>query len=123
MPDVRPLKKFLLRFVADSVPAKLRDDLRALSPQKQHEFVEAYNRKARSTAAAYFLCLLVGGHYAYVGRWGIQILFWVSLGGLLIWWVVDLFRIPAMIRQYNELVARDIMRALTEASGELRHPH
>ena len=112
MPAGQPLKNLLFRFIADSVPSAVRDRVAALPEQRQHEFVGAYNRQARSTATAYFLCLLVGAHYAYVGRRGIQIVFWVTLGGLLIWWVVDLFRIPAMIRRYNEEVATNIMRRL-----------
>ena len=112
MPAAQSLKNLLLRFIADSVPPAVRDKVAALPEQRQHEFVGAYNRMARSTATAYFLYLLVGGHYAYVGRRGVQIVFWVTLGGLLIWWVVDLFRIPAMIRRYNEEVATDIMRRL-----------
>ena len=112
MPAVQPLKNLLLRFIADSVPPAVRDKVAALPEQRQHEFAGEYNRKARSTATAYSLCLLVGAHYAYVGRWGIQIVFWATLGGLLIWWVVDLLRIPAMIRRYNEGVAKDILRRL-----------
>ena len=120
MPAAQPLKNLLLRFIADSIPAAVRDRVAALPEQQRQEFVEAYNRTARSTATAYFLYLLVGAHYAYVGRRGIQIVFWVTLGGLLVWWVVDLFRIPAMIRRYNEEVARDIMRRLQRNETSLR---
>jgi len=112
MPAAQSLKNLLLRFLADRVPPAVRGKVAALPAQRRHEFAEAYNRTARSTAAAYFLCLLVGAHYAYVGRRGIQIVFWVTLGGLMIWWVVDLFRIPVMIRRYNEEVAKDILRRL-----------
>lgn len=104
---------FRRRFIVDSVPPSLRSAVATLPPPLQQEFAATYERRGRSTGAAYFLCLLVGGHYAYVGRWGLQALFWLTLFGLGIWLVVDLFRIPAMVRRYNEGVAREILAALT----------
>ncbi len=86
----------------DSVPARVREELAALPGPKREAFHEAYRQQARSAPTAYALCLLVGGQYGYVGRWGLQILFWVTLGGLMVWWIVDLFRIPGMVRRYNE---------------------
>jgi hypothetical protein len=42
----------------------------------------------------------------------VQFLFWFTLGGLLVWWLVDAFRIPGLVRQYNEDVAVSLMRDL-----------
>lgn len=103
--------------MSDDVPAGVREQLAALPRPTQEAFHEAYRRRARSTATAYAICLLVGGQYGYVGRWGLQILFWLTLGGLLVWWTVDLFRIPAMVRRYNELVAQELLRALRTPSA------
>lgn len=112
MSNARP-PTFLRRFIVDSVPPTVRTEVGALPPALQQEFSEAYERRGRSTGAAYCLCLLIGAHYAYVRRWGLQVLFWVTLFGLGIWLVVDLFRIPTMVRRYNEGVAREILLALT----------
>jgi len=101
----------------DSVPARVRERLAALPGPTQQAFHDAYRRRARSTATAYAICLLVGGQYGYVGRWGLQILFWVTVGGLLVWWTVDLFRIPAMVRRYNERVAQELLGALRTPSA------
>ncbi len=101
----------------DSVPARVREELAALPGPKREAFHEAYRQQARSAPTAYALCLLVGGQYGYVGRWGLQILFWVTLGGLMVWWIVDLFRIPGMVRRYNERVAHEILGALRTRPG------
>jgi len=101
----------------DPVPARVRDELAALPVPTQAAFHEAYRRRGRSTATAYAICLLVGGQYGYVGRWALQILFWVTLCGLMVWWAVDLFRIPGMVRRHNERVAYEILGTLrTRAS-------
>ncbi len=103
--------------IADSLPAMVRNELANLSAQKQEEFVEEYKRKAKSTGAAYVLWLLLGWHYVYLRKWGIQILFWLTAGGFLIWWIVDLFRIPGLIRDYNKDIAVDVLRNLKTIGG------
>jgi len=103
--------------IYDNLPAMVRNELVKLTPQRQEEFVEEYRRKAKSTGPAYLLWLLLGWHYAYVRKWGIQVLFWVSVGGLFVWWFIDLFRISGMIRDYNKDVAVDVLRNLKALAG------
>jgi hypothetical protein len=101
----------------DPVPERVRGELAALPASTRAAFDEAFRRRARSTTTAYVTWILVGGQYGYVGRWALQILFWVTLGGLMVWWVVDLFRIPGMVRRYNERVSHDILESLRTRSG------
>ncbi len=56
----------------------------------------------RSVGIAYLLFFLFGAHYAYTNKWGTQILFWITLGGLGIWALIDLFRIPGIIYDFND---------------------
>lgn len=56
----------------------------------------------KSTGTAYLLFLfLFGTHYAYLGKWGLQILFWITAGGLGIWALIDLFTISGKVERYN----------------------
>lgn len=59
-------------------------------------------RELRDTPMAYIMWFLIGAHYAYLGKWGLQILYWITLGGLGLWALVDLFRIPGMVKDHNE---------------------
>jgi hypothetical protein len=90
----------------------VRNELAKLSAQKQEEFVEEYRRKAKSPGWAYLLWFLAGAHYAFLRKWGLQVLFWVTLGGLFFWWIIDAFRIPGMIKDYNKDIAVDVLRNL-----------
>ncbi len=103
--------------LSDNLPATVRSELDTLPAQRQDEFVEEYSRKAKSRGPAYLLWFLVGGHYLYLGKWGIQFVFWLTLGGLLIWWLVDLVRIPGMIRDYNKDMAVDVLKNLKAVDG------
>jgi hypothetical protein len=55
----------------------------------------------RSIGIAYILFFIVGGHYAYLNKWGYQILYWITLGGLGIWFLIDLFRVSEYVRRFN----------------------
>ena len=62
----------------------------------------------KSTGMAYVMWVLLGAHYAYLGRWGVQVLYWITLGGLGVWAVIDLFRIPGLVGDHNWEVAQDL---------------
>ena len=64
--------------------------------------------KMKSTGIAYLCWFFIGVHYAYLGRWGLQILYWITAGGLGIWALVDLFHIPTKVTNYNLEVSRQI---------------
>ena len=107
-----------IRFsLADDLPATVRNELDMLPAQRQKEFLEEYGRKAKSTGPAYVLWFLVGGHYVYLRKWGVQFLFWLTVGGLLVWWLVDLFRIPGMIRDFNTDVAVEVLKNVKAVAG------
>ena len=101
--------------IANNLPAMVRNELVKLSAEKQEEFVEEYRRKAKSVGIAYILWLLFV-HYAYLRKWGILVLFWLTGGGAFFWWLIDAFRIPGMIRNYNKDVAVDVLRNLKAIS-------
>jgi hypothetical protein len=74
--------------------------------------MEEYRRRAKSAAPAYILWLFLAFHYIYLRKWGLQFLFWLTLGGFGIWWLIDLFRVAGMVRDYNKDVATDVMRTV-----------
>ncbi|MEW7292195.1 TM2 domain-containing protein [Aquimarina sp. 2304DJ70-9] len=56
----------------------------------------------KSTGTAYlFYFLLFGSHYAYLGKWGLQFLFWFTFGGLGIWSLIDLFTMSDKVSKHN----------------------
>lgn len=57
--------------------------------------------KMKSSGTAYLCWFFLGCHYAYLGKWGLQILYWITLGGLGIWMLIDLFTIPSKVNAYN----------------------
>lgn len=81
-----------------------------LTPEQKAEFDRRLERSKKSVAIAYFLWFILWAHHAYLGRWPTQILFWITLGGLFVWWLIDAVRMQTLVNNYNDaLEARLIL--------------
>jgi TM2 domain-containing membrane protein YozV len=80
-----------------------------MSPAQQKAFMRDYNSRCKSTLVAYFAWFLLGWHYLYLGRVGMQFAYWFTAGFLFIGWFIDFFRIPGMVARFNEDIARELM--------------
>jgi hypothetical protein len=65
------------------------------------------NRKADPTTV-WLLFLLLGWSYGSFGKIGLQILFYLTLGGFGIWALIRLFTLSKTIKDYNRGVAAEI---------------
>ena len=84
----------------------LNSTLQAL-PEEAYGGIFDYPRKSRLvTWALWFFTGFLGGHRLYLGRVGTAMIMFVTGGGLLIWWIVDLFLLNGMVREQNEEQAR-----------------
>jgi len=111
-------KLYISASVTDSLPSMVQNELAKMPAQKQEEFVEEYKRKAKSLGVAYlFLIIVLAMHYGYLRKWGLQVVFWLTGGGFLIWWFIDLFRLPGLVKNYNKDIATDTFRNLKAMSS------
>ena len=111
-PEARGDRSLVIpRPIASSLSRTVREQLAYLTPDEQRAFLWRYRAQAKSPVVA-FMFLPLGWHYLYLRKRGLQVLFWITLGGLTVWWISDLFRIRRLVRDYNRRVAGHIMRAL-----------
>lgn len=90
-------------------PPIVNTKLGELNPEQKNIFYKEYGRRKKSVLIGYILLIPLGWHYAYVNKWGIQILCFLTLWGFLIWWFIDWFRLPSIIKRYNDELAIKIM--------------
>ena len=64
--------------------------------------------QVKSVGTAYLFFFFLGAHYAYLGKWGLQILFWFTIGGLGIWALIDLFTISSKVETHNSFLFQQI---------------
>jgi len=118
VPAVQPgASGFSIAAIDATLPAMVRNELARLAPNQQLAFLEEYRRKSKSSGVGYLAWILFGWQYAYVRKWGVQVLFWITGGGFLLWWLVDAFRIPSLIRDYNKDVAVEALVNLKSISS------
>ena len=75
---------------------------------------EVESRK-KSVAATWLLWFFLGGfgaHRFYLGRVGTGIAMLFTLGGLFIWWLVDIFLISGMLKADQLKVQKEVLEEL-----------
>jgi hypothetical protein len=101
--------------ILEKLPEQVKISLSKMPACKQREFSEIYAGQSKSLAVAYLLLLFIFPfHYAYQDRWGLQVAFWLTAGGFLIWWAMDFFRLPGMVRRYNRQVGVRVLKMVEE---------
>jgi hypothetical protein len=106
--------------IAASLPQSVCNQLATMSKHDQDAFLKAFQDRSASLVMAY-LTSLIYGHYVLLGRWAMSGWMWLSLFTAstvgLIWWLIDLVRMPRMVREYNDRVAADIVQNLQAAAA------
>lgn len=65
------------------------------------------NRKANSSAI-WLLFIFLGWSYGSMDKIGLQILFYITFGGLGIWMIIRLFTLNGAIKSYNRNIASQV---------------
>ncbi len=94
-----------------SISPRIRNEILKLSPEYREEFCKIYEKKSRLTRGRVTsVMFLLGFNYAYLGRWWMQIVFWITFGGFLVWWFINLERSVGLILDYNRDLAIKILK-------------
>lgn len=92
-----------------SIPYDLQSVFWSLPANTQALVGRDYQLRKKSGLIAYILWFFFGFHYLYLGRIGIQLIYWLTVGGFGFWMLIDIFRIPGMVEQKNEDIARELI--------------
>lgn len=91
----------------------IQKKFRDLNSEQQRIFINEFERRKKTVGISYLLWFLLGWHYAYLKKWGWLILYILTAGGFFVWAIIDLFRIPKMVEQYNNDLALEILRDIS----------
>ena len=58
----------------------------------------------KSKGTAWVMYLFLGCQYGYLNKWGVQMAYWLTLGGLGMWAFIDLFRINGLVNKHNNKI-------------------
>lgn len=105
------------------LPASVREAVAKLPPTLQEEFYEEYALAEKKMALSYLLWLIpppFSCHYLYNNRVFTQILYFLTCGGVFLWWIVDFFRMPQIVKDENRKTARKFLKRMMKQSLRMR---
>lgn len=94
-----------------SLPPTIQHTVSQMDAMSQNAFFNEFQRKRKKLSISYILWL-IGFHYIYLGKIGLFFAYWLTAGGLGLWALADLFRMPSIVRSANEGNARDALQTL-----------
>lgn len=100
------------------LPFAVNAQVASLPEEVQREFLQEYRRRAKNIIIPYILHFFVPAHYLYLDKLVMQLLFWFTLGGLGLWWFIDIFRIPSLVKRRNAEIADEVLRDLLLRHGK-----
>jgi len=62
----------------------------------------------KSSGTAWIMYWFLGCHYGYLGKWGVQLVYWFTLGGLGLWMFIDMFRLSGLVKKHNNLIYQQL---------------
>ncbi len=101
------------------LPATVREAVSKLPPILKEEFYEEYAIAEKKKSLSYLFWLIpppFSCHYFYNRRILMQILYFITCGGVFIWWIVDFFRIPQIVQEENRKTARKFLKKMMKHS-------
>lgn len=101
------------------IPATVTEAVEKLPEVLQREFYEEYQLAEKKTGLSYLFWLIpppFSCYYLYNNRIWTQMLYSVTVGGALIWWFVDLFRMPQIVEDENRKTARKFLKKMMKQS-------
>ena len=84
-----------------------------MTDEQKLTFEAEYAHRRKNTALYVVLAIIFPIQLVLLGRLGLQLIFWLTGGGMFIWWVIEWFLTPKRVREYNDKVATEIARDLS----------
>lgn len=106
-----------------NLPATVQNDIGYLPEHLQREFKEEYEIIEKSSLPGYlfmFFLFFLSPHYLYMRKWFLQAAYTFSFAGLGIWWIIDLVRMPKLVKETNRDTAYKLLKKLTK-EAERQH--
>jgi hypothetical protein len=67
-----------------------------------------YRERKANSILIWLLFLFLGWSYGSLGKIGLQIVYYITIGGFGIWTLIRLFNLQGAIRSYNKKLALDL---------------
>ena len=98
---------------------RIKSMLEQLPQESRMQYDVKLSERKKSLQLGYLCWMMCGSHYLYVKRPVKQLIFWGTIGGLLVWYMLDLFLMFFVIDRYNREVSFEILNEIFERNSKL----
>jgi hypothetical protein len=95
----------------EKLPASVENLFNRMDKANQNLFKDEYDRRRKFLLTSY-LFWLIGFHYLYNKKVGLQVFYLITLGGFVVWVIIDFFRMPRIVNATNGEIGREIVNTL-----------
>ncbi|MCB2227404.1 MAG: hypothetical protein KQH53_12060 [Desulfarculaceae bacterium] len=96
-------------YLNSGLPQGVARALKRMPGSLRREFFVEFRQRRRGVLPTLILAVIFPVQLFLLGRWLLGAAFWATLGGLGVWWVVEIFLTPGRVRDYNMYLARSIL--------------
>lgn len=82
-----------------------------MSRDQRRWFDKEFGAQRKNIRNAFLFWFLLS-HYGYFGQWSKQILFWLTAGGVGVWWIIDAFRMERAVITYNRGISIQVLGSI-----------
>lgn len=104
--------------VAKQLPSSVKNALGRMPGDQQAVFEEEYVDRRRSAVLMLLLAILFPIHFFFEGRVGLGILYWLTFGGMGIWWFIEIVTVWGRTKRYNQDSATALLRDMKIMNAE-----
>jgi len=84
-----------------------------LSADRQTHFFLELKKRSRSVRPMVVLAVFFPIQLFFLRKIGLGVLFWLTGGGLAVWWIIEWFLTPGRVRTYNNEIATEILNEMS----------
>ena len=96
--------------IVKNLPVLLKEPLSKMPEEKQSIFVEEFKKRSKNSGIMITLAILFPIQLFLLGKIGLGILYYLTFGGLGVWWILEIFLTPKRVREFNADVGTQILR-------------
>ena len=97
----------------NTYPPMVQLALSKMTNEQKLAFESEYERQKKDPTIYVVLAIFFPIQLVLLNRLGLQLAFWLTSGGMFVWYFIEWFWTPQRVREYNNELAINIARNLT----------
>ena len=89
-------------------PPAVQSAISNMTDEQKTTFQNSYDQQKKNKKLLVILSILFPIQLFLFGKTGLGVVFWLTFGGVGIWWIIEIFRTPKKVDEFNDQLALKI---------------